>query len=417
MFPKQAVIALVSVGLLTGVRIAAALGVNKIIAMSVGPVGVALLGTFQNTTAIVLALGGACISQGILVTTAQARSVEEKLELLLAATMITLSFSIPIIVFLIPLSAYLASQLFDNSTLVLPFYVLAVLLIPNILNVNLWNALPGLGDRRSYSIVGLAISAITVAVVIPLVVYLGVAGAIINALVANALSLLLTGRLVWRRLGSPSLRGVNIGSLIPNVRRLLVFSPMAIATVVLLMGSQLIVRDIISREIGTASAGYWQGLVRISEAYWVALAYFVALVAMPRFAVIPRPHIWGRVVSISAVVMGVVVAIGLGVFWSRGWLIPLLFSSEFLPMTGLLGYHLSADVMRGMIVVMGAALTASAQPTKFVLLEGVNAVTFVSLAAWSLPEGGVLGVTQAYLAASMITACLGMWLVYRLSKT
>lgn len=410
---RQIFASLASVAALTGSRILTALVVNKVVAVQSGPVGVALLGSFQNLTAIALAFGGACISQGLVVTMARANTPGQRRELLASAFSITVAGSACVALVLLAVAQPLAGMLFGDTGQVLPIYMLGLLLIPNILNVNLWNALSGLGDRQSFLVVGVGISALTVGLIYPMTTFLGLAGVLSHALVANALALGLSLPLVRRRMGIPAL---NAGFSTKDMGKLLRFAPMAIATIVFVPGSQIIVRDMLIGQLGSDQAGYWQGLLRMSDAYLLALTYLVVLVMAPRMALVPRPELWRGALRMAGLVAAGVALLAAMIMLGRSWLVPLLFSNDFTPMQALFPYHLAGDVVRSVMVVMGAALTAATKPRGFVLMEAVNAALFVGFTALSLPAGGVLAVTQAYLAAGTLTALLGAWLVYRYSS-
>jgi PST family polysaccharide transporter len=410
---RQTLASLASVAALTSSRILTALAVNKVVAVQTGPAGVALLGSFQNLTAIALALGGACISQGLVVTLARATTSEQRRELLASAFSITLAGCACVALILLVVARPLAGILFGDPSLVLPIYMLALLLIPNVLNANLWNALSGLGDRQSFLIVGVGIAALTVGLIYPMAAFLGLAGVLSHALVANALAVGLSLPFVLRRMGGSA---VNPRFSAAGTKKLLRFAPMAIATIVFVPGSQIIVRDMLIGQLGSDQAGYWQGLLRMSDAYLLALTYLVVLVMAPRLALVPRVDLWRGALRMAGLVAAGVAVLAAIIMLGRSWLVPLLFSSEFAPMQALFPYHLAGDVVRSVMVVMGAALTAAAKPRGFVLMEAVNAVLFVGFTAFSLPAGGVLAVTQAYLAAGTLTAFLGAWLVHRYSS-
>jgi PST family polysaccharide transporter len=209
---------------------------------------------------------------------------------------------------------------------------------------------------------------------------------------------------------------VNIGFSTAGIEKLLRFAPMAIATIFFVPGSQIIVRNMLIGQLGTDQAGYWQGLLRMSDAYLLALTYLVVLVMAPRLALLARTDVWRGALRMAGMVATGIAVLAAMIMLGRSWLVPLLFSEEFAPMQALFPYHLAGDVTRSVMVVMGAALTAAAKPRGFVLMEAVNAVLFVGFTAISLPAGGVLAVTQAYLAAGTLTALLGAWLVYRYSS-
>ena len=409
---RQAGMVSIGTALLAIARVAGSLAVTKSTAILVGPAGLALLGAFQNFTAIALALCSGGLNGGIVRTVAAADDEQSRradIAALMKVTMITTATTIVAVLMSLPWLTPAVLGSFDHAWVMLVFCALAFGLA---LNTALLHVLVGCGRRADFLLVNLIASLLTAAVAFPMVRVLGVAGALLVAPLANSAVVVATIGFVRRqRLWVPMAQGRLDRSFL---RKLAGFPLMGLASASFLPLAQLAVRDRLVESSTIEIAGIWQGVVKISDAYMMIVTYVVLLLVLPRFS--NGNGATDRFRRVASAAMAVAVfagALAAPAYLFRDLLIRLLFSDEFVSMRELLGPQVLGDVLRSAVLVAQAAFTALVATAAYIAIEATLAFSFVAFSYLLIPQYGAHGVVLAWFLAAALAAVASTFLLLR----
>ncbi|WP_455648135.1 lipid III flippase WzxE, partial [Lonepinella koalarum] len=152
-----------------------------------------------------------------------------------------------------------------------------------------------------------------------------------------------------------------------------------------------------------SAVGLWQGLSRISDAYLQLLTTAFSVYLLPTFAKLSdKSAIHKEVKKALGFIFPLALALTLLVFFSRDYLIILLFSPDFTPMSDLFGWQLVGDLFKVASYVFGYLWLAKAAVGRYICAEIVQGVLLFGLSSYWITECGVSGATLGYGLCYMI---------------
>jgi PST family polysaccharide transporter len=122
---------------------------------------------------------------------------------------------------------------------------------------------------------------------------------------------------------------------------------MALVTALTAPITQIVVRNYVINNIGIASAGYWQGMIRISDGYLLLVTTTLSTYYLPKLSSIQkqselRKEIFnGYKITLPIVLAGCII-----VYLFRTFIIKLLFTSSFLEMEQLFFFQMLGDFIK-----------------------------------------------------------------------
>jgi PST family polysaccharide transporter len=403
-----------SSALLTGSRVASALVVNKIIAAYLGPSGLALVGQFQNFTAVVFGLSSGNVSNAVIATVAGAGDEEQRQKAVSTAIAVTALGTGAMALGVAMAARPIAAGALGDGALAPVLHGLALMMVPLILNVVLLAVAAGLGQVRAFVAINVGIAVVSVPVCWLMVVGYGIAGALLAAVVVNAAAVLATGAWLLRARPFP-VRWIWAGIDAQSSRRLVGLAAMTLSTIIAVPMAQFLVRQQVVHEFGMVEAGHWQAALKTGEILLMGASVIVSLHFLPRFAhagaglkrYVLRAA--GRVAVGLAAVGAVVAAAG-------GLVLPLLFSRDFVVATDLLPLQVAGDVLRGGVIVLQAAFLARARMASYVAVDLVYASVMIGVGMLLVPVRGTHGAVTAVVVASVCSLGAAALLLRRLKS-
>jgi len=178
---------------------------------------------------------------------------------------------------------------------------------------------------------------------------------------------------------------------------------------------QLAVRALVQRELGPVALGHYQAVLMISMNYIGFLLLALATDYYPRLtAAINDPQAACRTVNQQAEVALLLsgpMLIGTVAF--APWLVPLLFSSEFLPAVEILRWQVLGDLMKIISATFAFLLLAAGHGRAFVAVEAGGSAIFVGVTALALKWLGPIAPGVAYLVMYLVYAVVVFGLARR----
>lgn len=393
------------------VRIVAALGVNKVLAVYLGPAGYTVVAQLGNLASLLSAVTGAVMSTGVTKYTAEyADSRERQIAVWRAASYYLAGATAAAWIVTVVLSETLATWLLAapsySPILVALGFVLPMMSF-NALVLSILNGKKEVRDYVSQGILSAVLSAITTAV---LAATWGLPGALAALVLNHALTCCVT---LWLCRGRPWLRRDSfLGPLDRSAfRPLLGYAAMATISAVAAPLGQLAVRDHLITQFGAGATGDWQAVFKISDIYIQLFTATLSLYYLPRLAEIRSSgDLWREIAKVSAFVLPLAALAALVIYLCRNLVVHLLFTVEFQGMVKLFGWQLLGDVLKVGSWVFGFVLVGRAMVRWFIVLEIVFGLSWIGLTLLLTAQYGIVGAPMAfasnYLAYWVVTTTL-----------
>ena len=367
-------------GIAVVVKMITMLGLNKILAIYVGPSGYAIIGQYQNLIQSLSAFSAGSLSNGITKYTAEYNaSGRDRVKVWKTAGTISIILSIIVSLLLGIFSSYV-SQIFFNEKIGEDIIIwLAFSFFFMMLNAFFLAILNGMKEVKIYVAINVAGSFIALFLTGFLAYYMGIKGALIALSINQSIVLIFTlfifYRLPWFRFDY--LLGKVNKDIAFGLGR---FSIMALVSVIALPLGQIYVRSIISEAYSWKVAGYWEAMNRISSIAITIATTTLTLYYLPRLSEIgTKKEIKNEILHVAKLVIPITLISCVLVFFLRNTIVSILFTSDFLPMKDLFYGQLIGDFFKIVSWLFSFALLAKERWRAFIFCEIASVFIFISL--------------------------------------
>ena len=383
-------------GISTVIKLVSAFVINKVIAIYIGPSGLAIVGQLQSFTSIITTFSNGAISSGIVKYTAEYQDIEEKKKIFSSSIVISLICSLIISIFLFTFSGYLSELILKDIQYSSVFIIFGATIFLFALNMVLISILNGQKEIKKYVLVNIAGSIFSLVFTSILIMQLNLMGAlyamVLNQSVMFFVTLAFVIKSSWFKLEYFK-QGLDKESL----SKLSKYSLMAIVSALTVPVSHLIIREYIGENLGWDSAGYWQGIWYISTMYLMLVTTTLGVYYLPRLSEIQdnkelRKEIFGG----YKIIMPIVILASLIIFLLKEYVILIAFSKDFMPMMELFAWQLMGDVIKIASWLLAYLMLAKAMTKVFIYTEVLFSALFVGLSILFVDKFGLVGITYAY---------------------
>jgi polysaccharide transporter, PST family len=381
------------------VKLGAALLLNKILALYVGPVGYAAIGQFQNVLAVTSSLAGGVMASGVTKATAEHfDDVEKQHHAWQTAIKLTLIATAIASTVLLVGGHWISARLLQGLDMG-NIFAWAALSLPAIAANNLLLAIiNGKKEVAIYVTANIAGSLISL-VVIGFLTYLwGLYGALLALVISPAVLMLGTGALVSRR---PWFKAKFLWGKIhrPMLRELSGFGLMGLISALAAPLTYMFIRNHLSTTLSLSAAGYWQASWKISEIYLLLVTTTLSVYYLPRLAEIKTPaELKSEIFKVYRFVLPIVIVGACVMYLLRDFIITSLFSREFEPMRDLFMWQLTGDVIKIGSWILSFIMLGRAMIKSFIMTEIAFSLSFCLLTLWFVGQYGLIGVSISYAA-------------------
>ena len=379
------------------IRIATAFIVNKMVAIFIGPSGLAILGNFQNTLNILSGLSTGAINSGVVKYTAEYANDPVNLKKLFS-TSLRIVFMSSLIVSLITifLSNYLSHKILHSTTYAWLFLLFGVSVFFYSSNTILLSVLNGKKEIRKFTIVNISSSILSLLLTSTLIYYKQLTGALFSLVIAQSCFFFITffviSRCSWFSL---SLFTKKISR--PVIKNLSRFSAMGITSAIMVPLSLLFIRNLLISQVSADAAGYWEGITRISSNYLMLVTTTLSIYYLPKLSETHNPaELRGEIWNGYKIIMPIVIIGAAAVYIFRVFIIHLLFSHRFGPMEPLFLFQLVGDILKIASWLLAFLMLAKAMARMYIITEIIFNSTYVLLSWVFVHFYGLVGVTYAY---------------------
>jgi len=384
-------------GLATLIKIATGLITNKIVAVYLGPSGIAILGQFGNFTSIANSIANFGITNGITKYIAQfGDDMQERIRFQSTGLRITLGATFLTTVTIIAGARYFCTVILQDAAYLPLFYIFSATLFLFSLNAFLISVLNGYKEFRKIILINIISSLLGLLITVALVIYFGLWGALTGMILSTtliaAVSFLFVLNARWFSF-SNFMRPFDPAVL----KKLLHYSLMAFTSLFAVSWIQLMTRTYIINHLSVDEAGYWQGIVKISDIYLLLITSTLSIYYLPRLSEIKdSKELLREVMQSFLFVIPLTIALSAGIYLFRAAIIRIIFSESFVPMDPLFLPQLIGNVLKIATWLLGIITIARSMTLVYISFEIVGGVVFYVLTIWFIRQFGLIGATYSY---------------------
>lgn len=371
--------------------------VIKVVAVKIGPAGMAYVGQYQNTLSIFAMLSTCAILSGVVKYLAgyQHDKVKQQ-EVITTAITIIISFSLLATIIIIPLCFFLSKTVFHNYDFWW-VYVLYGLFISTIsLNAFFAAVLNGFKYIKNLTIINIISSVFNIIFTVGFAYKLGVKGVLIASnfvaiviFFVNIYFIKKIDGITW----FPSFKRWNK----KMAKLLFAFTLMGLASGFTAPSMQFLVRDRIISKFSIIDAGCWQAVTRISDYYLAFITTVLSVYYLPRLSEIStKDELRKEIIKGYKIILPSVGILAFAIFLCKIWVVHLLFTPEFLPMVPLFKFQLLGDFLKIGSWLLGFIMISKALTKTFIITEILFSVSFVILSFILMDKFGLVGTTYAF---------------------
>jgi len=373
------------------------LGLNKILAIYVGPAGYAAIGNFQNAVQMITTFASGAINTGVVKYTAEYYDEEEKQrQVWRTAGTIAVVGSIITGIGVSIFSKQIAQWFLKDESYSTVFIWFSVTLVFFIFNTLLLAILNGKKEIHRYIVANIAGSIFSLAVTSVLAIKFGLHGALtalaIHPSFAFIITLYLCYKADWFKF-SYLFGGLDKKVLI-NLSK---FTAMALTSAACVPVSHIFIRTHLGDTFGLEAAGYWEAMWRLSGAYLMLITTTLSLYYLPRLSELKEPaDIKKEIIQGYKIILPVAASCGLVIYLLRDFIIGVLFTQEFIPMRELFAWQMIGDTLKIGSWILAYLMLGKAMMKLFITSEIVFAAGFYGWTYWLTGIYGLEGVTIAH---------------------
>lgn len=379
------------------IKVFTLLGLNKVLAIYVGPAGYAAIGNLQNALQMLTTFAGGSISNGVVKYTAEYYDNELKQRLVWrTAGTISLFGSIINGLFISIFSRQISQWFLKDEKFSSVFIWFSITLVFFVFNTLLLAILNGKKEIHYYISANIAGSIFSVIITSLLAMKLGLYGALTALAIYPSLSFIITliicYKTDWFKF-SYLLGKINKETTI-NLSKYII---MALTSAACVPVSHILVRNHLGATFGWNSAGYWEAIWRLSTAYLMLITTTLSLYYLPRLSEIKKiKDLKTEIMKCYKIILPLVATCGIAMFLLRDFIIELLFTADFAPMRELFALQMIGDIFKIGSWLLSFVLVSRAMIKIFVVTEVLFSLIFIALTYLFTKKFGLEGVILAY---------------------
>ena len=370
----------------------------KVVASIIGPAGVALVGQLNNFATMVMSFASGGINSGITKYVAEYKEDNSLIaQYLSTALRITGICSLICAVLLIVLHRYISELIMLSPDYGYVFVIFGLTVFMYALNNLLTSVVNGYKEFKKFVNIGIANSILGVAFTIVLVLCWQLEGALISAVTYQSIMLLVTvlmiRKLPWFRWSFFKERlSRAVASKYFRYTLMTLVSAMTVPVI------QMLLRGYVMAEISPVEAGWWEGMNRISNMYLMVITSSFGVYYLPRLSELKDPaDIRHEIFKAYKVIVPMLLAGFVVVYFLRFFIIRLVFTPEFMPMQHLFAWQMAGDFFKICSWLLAYQMLAKAMTRLFMATEIIFGLTYLGLGYLFVHLNGIVGLTQAYL--------------------
>jgi len=389
---------------------------SKLLAVFVGPSGMALVGNLRNFSSSLESITTLGFQNGVVKYVAEHKNDKSHLQKIIATAFISLLFVAVVSSFILFfLAAFWNRQIFGNNfdyqiifkaiALVLPWYAISAFLL---------SVINGLGKFKEVIWTNITGNAIGLLVSFYMIWNYKTLGALLSIVISPSLLFFVTFYFIRKELSLSSIvkfRNFDF----ETIKKLSSYSLMALVSSVLGPLVYLVIRKNVIEVVGLEQAGFWETMTRISTYYMMFITTILSVYFFPKLSIAKNNKETKNIFRtfykniLPLFVLAVTV-----IYFARFFIIKLLFTSDFLPVTTLFFWQLTGDILKSAAWILGYQFFAKKMTKAFILSEIASLTVLYFLSYYFVAAFGIQGIVMAQALDNFIYL-LGLAVYFRKS--
>ncbi|WP_291286183.1 O-antigen translocase [Flavobacterium sp.] len=370
---------------------------SKLMAVFVGPTGMALVGNLRNFSSSLESISTLGFSNGIVKYVAESKSDKDQLQKIVSTVFISLlAVSLALSFILYFFASFWSIQIFGNSfnypivfkatALVLPWYSMSIFLL---------SLINGLGKFKAVIWINILGNTIGLLVSIYMILNFKTLGALLSIVISPALLFFATFYFINKDFKFFKIIRFRYLDLFV-LKNLSSYSLMALVSSVLGPLVYLAIRKNVIGTVGLEQAGFWETITRISNYYMMFVTTILSIYFFPKLAAATSNHETKKIFwSFYKNILPPFVIVLIVIYCTRFFIIKVLLTDEFLPVSTLFFWQLAGDALRAASWILGFQFFAKKMTRAFIISEIVSLVVLYLFSSWLVTIFGIRGVVMA----------------------
>lgn len=378
-------------------KIGTGLITSKLLAVFVGPSGMALLGNLRNFSSSLESISTLGFTNGIVKYVAECKDDKSQLQKIIStAFMSLLTVAVVLSVVLYFFAGHWNNQIFGGNfeyeivfkaiALALPWYAISLFLL---------SLINGLGKFKEVIWVNIIGNVIGLLVSIYMILKFKTLGALLSIAITPALLFFVSFYFINKEFKFfEAIRFRYFDFQI--IKNLSSYSLMALVSSVFGPLVYLAIRKNVIGTVGLEQAGFWETITRISTHYMMFVTTILSVYFLPKLSVAKNNQetkivFWS---FFKNILPAFIVALSI-IYFSRFIIVKLLFTEEFLPVTTLFFWQLVGDIFKAASWVLGYNFFAKKMTLAFIITEIASLAVLYFSSIFLIKIFGIQGIVIA----------------------
>jgi len=388
-------------------RIGFGLVISKVLAIYVGPAGMALVGNLRNFQTSLDSFATLGFQNGIIKYTAQLKDDREEFKKLISTVAITISLfilllGIGLFIFRESIAFYLFSSENEYEIVIkaiifsLPFYGFSLFF------TSLINGLEKYKKGVYISMIGNVIGFIFSFF---LVLNFNVLGALLAMVLAPTTNFFIAAFFVVKEI--KLFQSIRLKFFDKSIlRNLNSYSAMALFSAITGPFVYIFLRNHLIDSVGIEEAGYWESMSRISSYYMLFVSSLMSMYFLPQLAVSNEEETKLIFRNYFKTIVPVFFIGILLIYFSRNLIITILFTNEFQPVSNLFFWQLLGDFFKVCSWILALHFLAKKQTFAYFVSEILSYSMLIVLGYFAINHFAAEGAVLAYAVTYLFYLCM-----------
>lgn len=376
---------------------------TKIVAVFIGPQGVALVGQFLNLFNIGSIFSSGGISNGVIKYISEYKEDNNQFkDYLGTALSITLFFSLFTSLILGLFSNYFCIKIFGSISYISILYVTAFTISLFAINSLLLSVINGLKLFQKFILINIISSLCSFIFTITLVYFYKVYGALLALATYQSVVVLIT-ILIIKKNNLFNFRDIKIKFDISKGKQLLSYSMVAFVALLWPL-INIIIRTQIINSMSAYQAGVWEGMTKISTLIVAVIGTSISTYYLPRLSEITSEQtLRNEIYSGLKLFLSVTLLLVILLYVFRDFVISILYTKDFSSMSGLFMFQLLGDFFWVAKMTLSVNMLARAMIKEYIVVEVIFAIIYLFCSLYLIHTGlGIVGVSISHMIYNLL---------------
>ncbi len=370
---------------------------SKLLAVFVGPSGMALVGNFRNFSTSLESISTLGFQSGVVKYVAENKEDKKQLQKIISTTFISLLIiSVFFSGFLYFLAGYWNSKIFGiNFDYPIVFKSMALALPWFAVSVFLLSLINGLGKFKKVILINVIGNFIGLVVSVLMIWHYKTLGALLSIVISPALLFFVTFYFINKEINF--FKSIHFDFFdFRIIKNLSSYSLMALVSSVFGPLVFLSIRKNVIHVVGLEQAGFWEAITRISTYYMMFITTILSVYFLPKLATAKNNQETKKIFwSFYKNILPIFLFALLVIYFSRFFIIKFLFTNEFYPVTSLFFWQLIGDILKAASLILGFQFFAKRITVAFIISELFSLVVIYFSSDYLIKIFGIQGIVMA----------------------